>query len=251
MLKRVMALSIHPLDLGDIELDTSFVAWQTNCGEKIWVPTTAWLILGTDKPIMVDSSFRSVEDARANQGLNCRRSAEQELEFQLARHDLKLSDIGTLVHTHLHMDHAGQDYLLPNAQIVLQRAELQNAAAPNFYPAPFYDNLNIARLVNDLGSRVEFLDGESELFPGIRTVFTPGHTPAHQAIYVETSTGVAVIAGDAVLNEEWNVRQGIAPGIVDSMSDVLNSVRRIQSDAKYILPTHDPTVFERYANGIA
>jgi hypothetical protein len=37
-----MALSIHPLDLGDLELDNSFVNWQTGCGTKGWFATTAY-----------------------------------------------------------------------------------------------------------------------------------------------------------------------------------------------------------------
>ena len=66
------------------------------------------------------------------------------------------------------MDHAGQDYLLPNARIIAQRREIQNAAAPNIFPVQFYDRLNIARIINDFWTRVEVLDGDAELFPGIR-----------------------------------------------------------------------------------
>src|SRR5271170_568482 len=106
-----MSLSIHPLDLGVLELDVSFVNWQTGCGTKAWFPTTAWLVLGSERPILVDSSFRSVEDALSNQGLTARRSPQQTLEYQLGKHGLKPADIGYLLHTHVHMDHAGQDLL--------------------------------------------------------------------------------------------------------------------------------------------
>ena len=84
-----MYLSIHPLNLGGLELDVSFVNWQTGCGTKSWFPTTAWLVLGAQKPIVVDSSFRSVEDALSNQGLTARRSQEQTLANQLAKHGLQ------------------------------------------------------------------------------------------------------------------------------------------------------------------
>ncbi len=245
-----MALTIHPLDMGDIQLDSSFVNWQTDCGTKIWSPTTAWLITGSEKPILVDSSFRDVTDAHSQQGLVCRRSPEQTLEAQLAQHGLTPADIGYLIHTHLHMDHAGQDYLLPNARILVQRKELQNAAAPNFYPAPFYDRVNVARLIDPLWRQVDILDGEGELFPGIRAVAMPGHTPAHQAIYVDTASGTAIIAGDAAMNVAVNVRQQVAPGIVDNMADVMNGLRRLAKEGKHILPTHDPEVFSLYPDGI-
>ena len=147
---------------------------------KVWAPTTAWLILGADKPILVDSSFRSVEDAKAQQYLTCRRSPEQELPPQLAKHDVTPEQVGLLVHTHAHMDHAGQDHLIPAVRILVQRRELQNAAAPDMYPVPFYDRLNVARLVHDHWPRVDVLDGEAEIVPGVRCVPMPGHTPGHQ-----------------------------------------------------------------------
>jgi glyoxylase-like metal-dependent hydrolase (beta-lactamase superfamily II) len=245
-----MSLSIHPLDLGDLELDASFVNWQTDCGTKNWFPTTAWLILGAERPILVDSSFRSVEDALSNQGLTARRTQQQTLEFQLGKHGLRPADIGYLLHTHVHMDHAGQDILLPNATILLQREELQNAAAPNIYPVPFYDRLNVARLVNDLWNRVEILDGDMEPFAGIRCVPMPGHTPGHQAIYVATQSGTAIICGDAAMNVAVNVEKQVPPGFLDNMADTMTGLRKLRREGKYILPTHDPDVFSKYPDGI-
>ena len=245
-----MNLSIHPLDAGDIELDASFLTWQTNCGTKVWTPTTCWLILGAGKPILVDSSFRSVEDAKAHQYLVCRRSPEQALAVQLQRHDVRPEDIGLLIHTHVHMDHAGQDHLIPNARILVQRRELQNAAAPDMYPAPFYDRLNVARLVHDHWTRVEVLDGEADIVPGVRCVPMPGHTPGHQVVYVATASGQAIIAGDAAMTVQGNVIDGVAPGFLDSMPDTMAGLRRLARDGKHILPTHDQAVFALYPEGI-
>jgi len=245
-----MHLSIHPLDLGDLEMDVSFVNWQTDCGTKSWFPTTAWLILGAERPILVDSSFRSVEDALSNQGLTARRARHQTLAYQLAKHGLKPADVGYLLHTHIHMDHSGQDILLPNAKILLQRKEIQNAAAPNIYPVAFYDRLNVARLVSDLWSRVEILDGETEPIPGIRCVPMPGHTPGHQAIYVATQSGTAIICGDAAMNVSVNVDKQVPPGFLDNMADTMSGLRKLQREGKYILPTHDPDVFSKYPNGV-
>ena len=236
-------LTIHALDLGDIQLDASFLNWQTDCGTKIWSPTTAWLIKGAEKPILVDTSFRNVDDASTEQGLVCRRSEQQTLHAQLTKHGLSPADVGYVIHTHLHMDHAGQDFLLPNARILLRRKELQNAAAPNFFPVQFYDRVNVARLIEPLWHRVDLLDDDSELFPGIRTVAMPGHTPAHQAIYVQTAGGTAIIAGDAAMNVAVNVRKQVAPGIVDNMADVMNGLRRLAHEEQQgatLLPTHDP-----------
>jgi glyoxylase-like metal-dependent hydrolase (beta-lactamase superfamily II) len=82
--------------------------------------------------VLVDSSFRSVEDAMSYQVQAARRSAHQTLEYELARRGLAPIDIGYLIHTHVHMDHAGQDYLLPNAKILVQRKELQNSGRSEY-----------------------------------------------------------------------------------------------------------------------
>ena len=97
--------------------------------------------------------------------------------FQLAKHQISPSDVGLLIHTHVHMDHAGQDHLVPNARILVQLRELQNAAAPDMFPVQFYDRINVARRVSDHWHRVDALDGEQKVAPGVRCIPFPGHTP--------------------------------------------------------------------------
>ncbi len=244
-----MSLAIYPLNLGEVEVDFSFLVWQTTCGNPTYVPATSWLITGAEKPILVDSGYRSPEDVKAYSGLNARRSAEQTLEAQLAKQNLKPSDIGYVIHTHLHLDHCGQDDLLPNARIILQRAELQYAAAPLF-PVPFYDRQDIAKLVGTLWDRIELLEGERELFPGIRTVRTGGHTPAHQMVYVEVPSGTAIITGDAAYIASINVKQQVPFGYFVNLHEVMAGLRRIAEDGKHVLPTHDAEVYKLYPEGI-
>ncbi len=66
------------------------------------------------------------QDERTDKALRVPvRSNEQTLDAQLAKHGLTVADVGYVIHTHLHMDHVGQDSLLPNARILIQRRELQ------------------------------------------------------------------------------------------------------------------------------
>src|SRR5205085_10759061 len=95
-----MSLAIYPLNLGEVEVDFSFMVWQTNSGNPTYVPATSWLITGADKPILVDAGFRRAADVKAYSGLNASQSADQTLEAQLSRHILKTGDIGYVDHTH-------------------------------------------------------------------------------------------------------------------------------------------------------
>jgi N-acyl homoserine lactone hydrolase len=243
-------LTVHPLLLGEVEVDHTFLMWASQPGTRLWVPTTAYLILGADAPILVDASFRDAAEFTATSGVPARRTPEQQLDAQLARHGLEPGDIGYVLHTHLHHDHTGLDASLPEARILIQRAELQYAAAPLF-PVAFFDRVDVAALVGPLWDRVELLDGEGELFTGVRTVHTGGHTPGHQMVYLDTPQGRAIITGDAAYVAELNVANGVPSGYWVDLPDTMAALRRIAADSEgIVLPMHDRSVHERYADGI-
>ena len=245
-----MSLTIHPLHLGEAEVDQSFTVWGTEAGKRHWVPIVSYLILGADQPVLVDAGFSTPERMYEHSGIPTRQSADQTLEAQLARHDLDPADIRYLIHTHLHIDHAGLDYKLPNARIFVQRRELQYGAAPLF-PAAFYDRLDIRRLVEDLWDQVELLDGDAEIVPGIQAIFTGGHSPGHQMFYVELDSGRAIITGDNTYNLALGFERGVPPGYFTDLSQVMAALKRIARDGKHILPMHDAVVFERYREGLS
>ncbi len=243
-----MSLTIYPLHLGETQVDYSMMVWQKNCGEKTWVPTLAWLILGHDKPILVDTGFRSMDDIR-KVGVGARQTEGQTLEAQLAKHKVGPADIGYVIHTHLHLDHCGQTYKFDNAEIFVQRRELQFAAAP-LYPTSSYDRVDIARLIGDLWPRLTLLDGDTDVFPGIGTRVTQGHTPAHQMVLVELASGTAVIAGDAAFIPAVNIDQQIPPGYIYNLQAATEELQFLKHQ-KYVLLTHDIDAYERHATGLS
>lgn len=243
-------LSIHPLLLGEVEVDHSFVGWATDPGRKVWIPTTAYLLLGADRPILVDASFREAAEFTAASGVPARRTGDQDLEAQLARHGLEPGDVGYVVHTHLHHDHAGLDARLPEATILVQRRELQYAAAPLF-PVAFFDRTDIAALIGPLWPRVELLDGDQQPFAGVQLVHTGGHTPGHQMIYVDTPKERAIITGDAAYVADLNVTAQLPSGYWVDLPDAMAALRRIAADSQgLVLPMHDRSVYEDYPEGI-
>ena len=50
-----MALEIHPMCLGEVVVDGSFLVWGWNAGQSYRIPFTSYLILGGDHPVMVDA----------------------------------------------------------------------------------------------------------------------------------------------------------------------------------------------------
>lgn len=50
----------------------------------------------------------------------------------------------------------------------------------------------------DFNLNYELVEGDCELFPGIDLLFTPGHSPGHQSIFITMEDGKFIIAGDAI-----------------------------------------------------
>jgi glyoxylase-like metal-dependent hydrolase (beta-lactamase superfamily II) len=117
----------------------------------------------------------------------------------LADHGLEPGDVEYVINTHLG-DHSGDNNMFPEATFIIQRpeAEWQRRDLP----------FTAARLADwDFpGAKLELLDGEdAEILPGVRCIFTPGHTPGHQSILVEADGTRSLFTGDATYTTEiWN-----------------------------------------------
>jgi N-acyl homoserine lactone hydrolase len=96
-------------------------------------------------------------------------------------------EVACVVNTHLHFDHCGGNRLFAGVPIYVQRREREAARAED-YTIPGWVDFDGAHYVE--------LEGEEELLPGVRLVPTPGHTPGHQSVLVETDEGLVVVAGD-------------------------------------------------------
>ena len=96
-------------------------------------------------------------------------------------------DVVCVINTHLHFDHCGGNRLFAGTPIYVQRLEREAARAEDY---------TIPEWVDFVGATYVELEGEHEVLPGLRVVPTPGHTPGHQSVLVETDDGLVVVAGD-------------------------------------------------------
>jgi glyoxylase-like metal-dependent hydrolase (beta-lactamase superfamily II) len=107
---------------------------------------------------------------------------------------VKPEDITLMIDTHLHFDHAGGNTFVdgggvvrptfPNARYVVQRGEYEWATHTNERTSASYFPHNFEPIV--AAGLYDFVDGESEVWPGIRLIPTPGHTPHHQSVLLES-----------------------------------------------------------------
>lgn len=93
-----------------------------------------------------------------------------------------------VVNTHLHFDHSGQNVEFPEIPILVQQDEWEAAWVEGYTMREWIDfeEANYMRL-----------RGDTEIAPDLRLLFTPGHSPGHQSLAVDTDDGLVLIVGQA------------------------------------------------------
>jgi len=147
------------------------------------------------------------------------------------------ADVAFVVHTHLHYDHMQNDALFPDALVYVQRSEVEWANSPDC--GRFY--IGARELVTALGDRLQLVDGDAELFPGLKVVHNAGHTPGHQSVLVDTAQGVACLCGDIV---SLFANTGVVGPICPNLEETEAFLDRARSAGWEMVPSHDPKLRE-------
>jgi len=125
-------------------------------------------------------------------------TGESSLEKGLSNLNLTPDDIDYVLLTHLHTDHAGgavkkvNGQYVPrfkNARYVINREEWRAAVNPDERTGAVYIPERLLPL--EKAGQVDFIEGDTELFQGLRAVVTGGHTESHYALEIE-SEGTSV-----------------------------------------------------------
>lgn len=254
-----MALEIKVLDYGDIELENSFLVLGHNCGRVKRVPVYGYLILGGAYPIVVDTGYRdnAIMESLGMRGLQFH---DNMIENQLAKHGVKLGDVRYVLHTHLHIDHAGKDDHFPmNTSVVVNRREMECSVSGLMHPQ--YPKPDIQHLVERLHTKdaLRFLDleitGGEEIIPGVWCEPAYAHTEGSMNVVVETADGLANICGDVIYDfqdqiiEPVHQDQFMEPQVTGNHSGSKRAekgaIKKLLNNYKYLLPIHDkPAMIE-------
>lgn len=248
-----MALEIKLLDYGDIELESSFLVLARDCGRVRRVPVYGFLILGGRYPIVVDTGYRdnAIMETLGMRGLQFH---ENMIERQLARHNVKVGDVRYVLHTHLHIDHAGKDDHFPmNTTVVVNRREMEHSVSGLMHPQ--YPKPDIQHLVERLHTRhaLRFEDleitGPIEIMPGVVLEAANAHTEGSMNVHVETVEGRATICGDVIYDfndqivdplYQVNAHEPQVTGNhAGSKRGEKAAIKKLLASSKFLLPVHD------------
>jgi len=162
-----------------------------------------------------------------------------------------LDDITLVINTHLHFDHAGGNTFrdpegqirvsFPRARYVVQRGEWEYAHNTNertraSYIKDDFDPVHAA-------GATRFLDGETEVIPGVSVILTPGHTPHHQSVILRSGGETACYLGDLVptmahLPLPWIMGYDVEPLV--TLESKRRTLARALEEGWLLVSTHDP-----------
>ena len=222
---------IHPLAVGINQTDQGIMTYQKGYGKRIWLPIYVFYLEGGDQKILVDTGmeeFMVPPEAEEQTGLRI-----MEFEEALQTVNLKPDEVDIIIQTHLHNDHCENTYKCTNAKVYVQKTELDFFRSPHPIDHRYYSDL-----LDE--SEVVTVEGDREIVPGIRVLFTPGHTPGGQSVAVETKDGTAIITGFCCNQENFpSVGPVVTPGVHTDAIQAYESAQRVKEMADIIIPVHD------------
>ncbi len=212
------------------------------------------LVETPDALVLIDDGAGNKEDAkfRSIYGLENAGSPTR-LEEAIRDAGFSPDDVAVVIDTHLHFDHAGGNTFVdeegqvrlsfPRARYHVQKGEFEFAHWQNERIQASYLPHNFDP-VRDAG-RFAFLEGEAEVLPGIRVLPTPGHTPHHQSVLIESEGQAALFLGDVVptsahLAYPWIMGYDVEPLVTLETKKAL--LPRARERGWLLVFEHDPVV---------
>ncbi|MEE9240257.1 MAG: N-acyl homoserine lactonase family protein [bacterium] len=241
---------IYPINTGWIESDHgTYVFWKGEAGKKIDIPVICYYVDTDEHKIMVDTGLPNAERATKYHH-NCDKRGCDDSPDALRNMGVDPDEIDICIFTHLHWDHTHNMKAFRNARYICTAEEIKWA----YNPLPLYYRSYEASILGIeapfKSCQFELVDGETDIAPGVSVFPTPGHSPGHQSVQVETSCGNIVVAGDVIfvyenmeprLDENWRYW---VPARLASSIDGWRSIEELDKRADFILPCHDPKVLE-------
>ncbi|MCU1395568.1 MAG: beta-lactamase [Ilumatobacteraceae bacterium] len=164
--------------------------------------------------------------------------------------------VDTIVCTHLHMDHVGWNTMLvggawvptfPNAEYLFSTLEYEHWLRREQFDAGLVECVEPI-IAAGLHRWVDVAPGvDHAITPEVRLVSTPGHTPGHTSVRIESGGEAAIITGDMihhpvqVFHHDWASVPDFDP--VTSVATREREYAQLADDGVLVLGTHfhEPT----------
>lgn len=218
---------LYVLDCGLINLDSLTIfnlTSEESSVRQLFVP--CYLIEHKDGRLFWDGGLpQSVADAEGSVAIEGGTMAYNRwIVDQLGDLGVSPADVTHVAYSHLHFDHAGAANAFVKSNVIMQRKEWDAAfgGGSDFVDTTLFDGLK--------GANVSFIDGDHDVFGdgSVKLIFTPGHTPGHQALLITLeNTGQVLLSGD-LYHTRANRRLRRAPTFNHDAAQTLKSMEKVE-----------------------
>jgi len=194
-----------------------------------WEVGTPCLLVETDQgPVLIDTGLGTHDFEAATPlikffkaSLRFKGMQQAAAVNQVSQLGYLQQQIGHIILTHLHFDHAGGLADFPHAQVHLHRSELDAMYHPGSWRDLGYHRFDVAH--GPCWALYHQINTNWLVFDAIRLPFNPeicliplfGHTRGHCGVAVQTSTGWVLQCGDSIpINAEFD----ITPALLNRMA---------------------------------
>ena len=261
--RRVGDIRIHAIDAGLQRLDGGAMfgvvpkpLWERRISpdarNRIPLALRCLLIEAPGALVLVDTGVGNKEDDKFKEiyGVENRGSPTL-LEDGIRAAGFQPEDIELVVLTHLHFDHAGGGTLLgnegrlapsfPAARYVVQRGEFEFSQSRNERLRASYFARNVDAVTQ--AELWELAEGDELVTRGVQLLRTPGHTPHHQTVLVESDGEIACYLADACPTTAhvplpWIMGYDLEPLV--TLETKRNLWRRARDEEWLLIFEHDP-----------
>jgi len=163
------------------------------------------VIESPDELVLVDTGIGNKESEKFHELYGVENAGNPtRLEDGIKAAGFMPDDIGIVLCTHLHFDHAGGNTFqdpegnirpaFQNARYIVQRGEFDFAHSGNERIQASYLRQNFDPI--EEAGLWDFVEGATEIIPGVKVLPTPGHTPFHQSVVIESDGETACFLAD-------------------------------------------------------
>ena len=219
------------------------------------VPVQSWLLTGGACAVVIDTGFRHPDILRRLGDRARGERPEQRLGTARRARVAPADRVRYVLHTHLHIDHAGRPTSFRTTTAVVNRRELEYAVSglsgPSYPPEGEAHDRSAAHSRRAALARSR-ADRPVNVVDGIRCVAAGAHTEGSMLVYVDTVDGPACFCGDLVYSVRHQLLSTLtldgdvgltANYVVARRSEKAAMKRMLQSAPRFRLyPSHDRAV---------
>ena len=247
--------TIIPIRTGHSENDASKTIAKRKIGSKTYQFGHGCVALRdneTGEYTLLDTSMAHWTEVEKN-NLPYRANKEKgpTLEEALAKAGIRPVDVKRICLSHMHQDHCWNLGLFPETTpIYVQRKELEHAAAPLPPERESYSVIDRPGCPCWMPYLRQFvpIEGDYQIAPGLRALFTPGHTCGSQSFLIDTRKGQYIYVGDLYYTEE-NYTEDAIIGWYYSMEDWYRSHAKVKQTGATPLSIHMISIFDHETYG--